>query len=266
MKREFLDLWVAAASALGMLYFMQDRFLFGRSKVPIDIPLGPYADAVKITTHEMAGVGGARLHGWSCGNTPLDAPNKVLLYFGGRYENVAWASRLATYLSGWTVYSFNYRSSTGTSSEATVKADALLIFDYIAAHQGGRPADFAIMGRGLGTAVAMTLASEVNAPRLVLLSPFQSLRSALTSSRWLSFLVPFVKAKFECLGVARSLSSRTLVLLAQNDTVVRPHESLKVADAMANAPMVVTIAQADHRSLARHRDVHCTLAAFLSID
>ena len=85
---------------------------------------------------------------------------RALLYFGGNAEDVAGnIESFAEAFSDRSLYLVNYRGyggSSGRPSEAGLVADALAVFDHVRTQHP----DIAVMGRSLGSGVAVQLAAE----------------------------------------------------------------------------------------------------------
>src|SRR5262249_39078509 len=150
---------------------------FGRTKHIRALAPGPHAGQYVRAAHHLQRPDGAVLEGWS--SHPADGVvDGVVLYFGGRNENVVWAPDMASWLPRHAIYAFNYRGfgrSTGRPSERAAKADALALHAWVAAREGReRMAGLATVGRSLGTAMALWVGQQVQAQRLVLMCPFES--------------------------------------------------------------------------------------------
>jgi uncharacterized protein len=104
-----------------------------------------------------------------------DRPN-ALIYFGGNAEDVnGSAGELAAAFPDHAIYLMQYRgygASTGEPSEQALISDALALFDSIRK----RHARIEVAGRSLGSGVAIQLASARPVARLVLITPFDSMR------------------------------------------------------------------------------------------
>lgn len=146
-------------------------------------------------------------------------PN-ALLYFGGNAEDVSCSlPSLSTAFPDYAVYLLHYRGyggSSGTPSEAALFADALALFDKVhTEHQ-----DIVVVGRSLGSGVAVHLASQRPVARLVLVTPYDSLQELAAQRfpyvpvRWL------LRDKFESWRYAQQVAAPTLVVAAEHDEVI----------------------------------------------
>ena len=105
---------------------------------------------------------------------PDDGP-KALLFFGGNAEDVTYTvPELAEVFPDRAVYAMHYRGYSGSSgrpSEAALRSDAQALFKLV--HD--RHADVIVVGRSLGSSLAIQLAAEEPVSRLVLITPFESI-------------------------------------------------------------------------------------------
>jgi pimeloyl-ACP methyl ester carboxylesterase len=266
---EELALGVAGAYAatVSTLALLQGRLIFGRPTVIRPLVPGPYAGHHEFEALHLAVAQGVELQGWAAWPKARAHPTGVLLYFGGRNENVAWAPAMASFLGPWTVYAFNYRGfgeSTGRASELHAKSDARRIVDEVFRLEHGVPENFSIMGRSLGCAIALAAARQVRPDKLVLLSPFDSLaaivqpRTILATMRWAHWQT------FDCLPDATATPARSLVLLAEDDARVPHRHSHRLADRLRNLQRVQVVADTNHRTLPRHLRTQQLVAAFLN--
>ena len=100
------------------------------------------------------------------------AGQKALIYFGGNAEDVS--SNLSSFSGAfpdYAIYLLHYRGyggSSGKASEEMLHADAQALFDKVHAQHP----NIAVVGRSLGSGVAIRLASQRPVSRLVLVTPF----------------------------------------------------------------------------------------------
>jgi fermentation-respiration switch protein FrsA (DUF1100 family) len=121
---------------------------------------------------------GTKLHGWY---VPHEASKRAILYCHGNGEHIAFNADLAAHLRDalqGSVFLFDYRGyghSEGQPSEEGCIADGRAAQDWLARRKGIKPSDIVLMGRSLGGAVAIALASEVGAQALVVETSFTSM-------------------------------------------------------------------------------------------
>jgi len=117
------------------------------------------------------------LHGWHAHH---DNPRAVILYCHGNAGNLTHRAPLLRILNqyvGASVFVFDYRGygkSEGRPSEGGLYADARAARAWLAEREGIAESDVVLMGRSLGGAVAIHLASEDGARALIIESTFTS--------------------------------------------------------------------------------------------
>lgn len=174
----------------------------------------------------------------------------AVIYFGGNAEDVtASLPTLQAAFPDRALYALRYRGfggSSGKPSEAALMADARLLFDQVhAAHP-----HIIVIGRSLGSGVAVHLASVRPVERLVLVTPYNSLQEIAAKQfpffpvRWL------LLDKFESWRYAPHVSAPTLLLAAEHDEVI-PRASTERLYAQFSAPLatLAVIRGASHNSL-----------------
>ena len=253
---------LAWAVLLAAVALAQGKLLFGRTWRIRRTHPGPAAEHRRAEAVWLLRPAGVRLQGWL--TLPVGVPpRRLLLWFGGRNEHVAWTPDLAGWLpDDCALLAFNYRSlgrSSGWPSEAACVADA----DAAAAWGLDRlnlpPDALLLAGRSLGSGIAMQLAARRNAAGrapagLVLITPFRSLRALLMRSPLLLPLAPLLRSPLDSEAAARTLRCRVLVLLAERDRQVPRGHSLRLVEVLREAGCAVSVmelAGTTHRSLAR---------------
>ncbi|KQV52890.1 hypothetical protein ASC95_08840 [Pelomonas sp. Root1217] len=243
---------------------LQGKLLFGRTWVIRRTDPGPAAARRRNEAVWLDRPGGVRLQGWL--TQPVDAPqpSRLLLWFGGRNEHVAWTPDLAGWLpDDCALLAFNYRSlgeSGGWPSEAACVADAQAAAAWGLARLGLPSTALHLAGRSLGTGVAMQLAARLAAAgrpvaSVALITPLKSLRAVLRRNLLLAPLTPWLRSPLDSVAAATAVKGAdVLVLLAEQDRQVPHAHSHTLVQALQRAGAAVTVHQlagTDHRSLAR---------------
>jgi len=150
---------------------------------------------------------------------PLNA-SKAIVYFGGNAEDVS--QNLASFSSAFpehALYLMHYRGYGGSTGQPTEKdnvADGLALFEKVRALH----TDVAIVGRSLGSGVAVQVASQVEASRLVLITPFESMVELgarlypLLPVRWLAL------DRYESDKFAPGIRVPTTIIMAEHDEII----------------------------------------------
>ncbi len=203
---------IAAAAVLCYLGLCAALFAFQRSLIylPQPCPQAAVADAVTlpvdgaeilVTVRERAG-----------------AP--AVIYFGGNAEVVPRAvPELADAFPDSALYLPHYRGycgSTGSPSEEALLADALAVYDMARR----RHDSVVVIGRSLGSAVAVHLAGSRPVTGLVLITPFDSL-TAVAARHYPFFPVRLLlRDRFDSRSRAAQVVAPTLILAAEHDEIV----------------------------------------------
>ena len=110
---------------------------------------------------------GTKLHGWFI---PHPNPTGAVLYCHGNGEDVAAVGELAAHLASVlqaSVFIFDYRGyghSEGRPNEAGCIADGCAAQTWLAERMKIKPADVVVIGRSLGSAVAVALGGRKRCP------------------------------------------------------------------------------------------------------
>ena len=264
LKSRLLDwLKLAGCIALGfpvLLYFLQERLLFFPQPLaqdPLKANTGAAVEPVSLLTPEQV-----RLQGWLVRAREPSAP--VLIYFGGNAEEVSWLVPSADQFAGWALLAFNYRgygASEGKPGEAELFRDALQIYDYAAKRAaGGR---VAVMGRSLGSGVAVHLAASRALAGVILVSPYDSIVSVAEGVYPFLPVSLMLRHRFDSLSRAPAIKAPLLCLVASDDRVIpRPH-SERLYAAWGGPKRWREIRPAGHDSIAGEPAHWQEIAAFL---
>ena len=150
---------------------------------------------------------------------PHNGPEAVI-YFGGNAEDVsATLPELMAAFPAQALFLMHYRGyggSSGAPSEQALHQDALALFDRVSA----KHPRVVVVGRSLGSGVAIRLATLRPVARLVLVSPYDSLQD-LAASLYPMFPVRWLLAdKFESRRYAAQVQVPTTIVAAERDDVI----------------------------------------------
>ena len=261
---------LTAASAYAAMswafWVAQKRLVFGRTTRIRTLTAGPFAGQHEVIPLWLDVAPSVSLQGWVA-RPRLGGTGKVLVYFGGRNEHVGWAAQMCSHLGPWSVYAFNYRgfgASGGHPSESSAKADALQVLDEVRRMEGATAQAPVVMGRSLGTAMAISAATQREVAQLVLLSPFDSVRSLLGQRRLSSSMAWLLNQEFDCLGDAARVTADTIILLAADDQRIPRQNSVRLARAFASLQHMSTVPLSNHKTLPRHPETLARIAALLN--
>jgi pimeloyl-ACP methyl ester carboxylesterase len=241
-------LYLALCAALfvfqrALIYFPQPRAV-GTPATLLTLPVDDVQVQVSVRSHE--------------------GPN-ALIYFGGNAEDVS------RNLPGFTqafpdyaLYLLHYRGfggSSGSPSEEAIARDALALFDRVHASHS----NIAVVGRSLGSGVAIRLASQRPVARLVLITPYNSLEE-LASRQFRGFPVKWLLSdKFESWRYASHITVPTRLIAAEHDEVIPRASTQRLYRHFANGvASLQVIAGTGHNSISDNPEYFKALGAGLS--
>ena len=249
-----------------VLYLLQERLIFLRAPLMEGdrraVALLPDTEEIEIEAED-----GTRLHGWLRHTTDDAQPRGLVLYFGGNAEEVSGQLHDAEALAPWSFAAINYRGyglSDGRPSEASLTADARVVYDWLAKLDGVDPNRIVVFGRSLGTGVAVQLAADRPVHAAVLVSPFDSLRSIAQSHYPFVPVSLLLKHPFDSLARAPAIPTPALVLVGADDRLVPPRLSQRLYDAWAGPKQWISIPDADHNDLHAQPGYWPAIHAFLN--
>ena len=210
---------------------------------------------------------GTRLCGWLM--TPrTPGPHPAVLYFGGRSEEVSWVVRDAGSLfPNMTVLALNYRgygNSHGMPDETLLVEDGCTLFDWLAALGQVDGRRIAVVGRSLGSGVAVQVAKERPAHSVVLITPYDSIL-AIAKKKFRAMPIEYMlRHRFESIKHAPSLKVPTYVLRAEVDDVVPHSHTDQLCQKLANLILDDVVPASDHMNIPYLEATQGRIAGFLS--
>jgi len=171
----------------------------------------------------------------------------ALIYFGGNAEDVsANLPGMAAIFPDHALYLLHYPGyggAPGRPSETALVADALALFDQVAA----RHPRVTVIGRSLGSGVAIQVASARPVERLVLVTPYDSLLKVATG-RFPGLPIGWIlRDRFESDRHALKVTAPTLLIAAANDNVIPRASTDRLLGRFAGGIATLgTLAGADH--------------------
>lgn len=159
---------------------------------------------------------------------------KALIYFGGNAEDVSLSlPAFSAAFPDRALFLLHYRGyggSSGKPSEEAIHRDALALFDRVHAEYS----NIAVVGRSLGSGVAVCLASHRPLSSLILVTPFDSIQE-LAARQFPYFPIRWLLTdKFESWRYAPAIRVPTLLLVAANDEVVPRSSTEKLYGAFSH--------------------------------
>lgn len=225
---------VAYLGFCGLLYFSQRSYLYFPTSRSADVPALTMSrgDAdVVVSTNNLNS-------------------NRAVLYFGGNAEDVSRSiTPLAAAFPGAAIYAMHYRSyggSTGAPTESGLVADGIALSSLVTKRHPG----IVIVGRSLGSGVAVQVAAVRRPERLVLVTPFNSI-AELAAELFRFFPTGLIlQDKYESWRYVGRMQVPTTIIMAADDEVIPDRSSRKLAQAFpAGVVDLVVIAGAGHNDV-----------------
>ncbi|HAK51080.1 MAG TPA: hypothetical protein DCM54_04130 [Gammaproteobacteria bacterium] len=223
------------------IYFTQDTLLFYPS------PSDPAIESRFRENEIRFSAGDDELRGWFI--PASDSKRPSLIFYGGNGQELSRSINSITSLGDYNYALVNYRGyglSTGRPTEDHLKSDALLILDTLAAKKRIDLANTIIMGRSLGTGVAIHVAANREVKGLVLISPFNSIEAIASD---IYFYLPvkwLIRHPFRSIDYVTYISAPTLIIKAENDRIIPASYTSDLIDAWRGPLEVVELNGTNH--------------------
>ncbi|GER13174.1 alpha/beta hydrolase [Variovorax boronicumulans] len=241
----------ASAAAIGslaaywtLLATRQGHILFNARKLPV-VHL---SEDFSTYSHPVPG---GMVRGYVYHPQGEDALQDLFIYFAGRGEDVRATAQMLHWLpEGFGFAALNYRGvadSQGAPSEIASVADAAQFASHL--RRAFPQARLHVVGRSLGTGVAIQLVARQEFASLQLITPYDSLLEVAKKRFPLVPLSLLLRHRFNSIEHSKEVAAKTQVLLAAKDDVV-PHErSEKLIAAWPTPVSVQTVSNSDHHNI-----------------
>jgi pimeloyl-ACP methyl ester carboxylesterase len=236
---------IAFSGATLLLYLLQDKMIF------FPQPTLPgnqtrYAGSQLRLQH-----GNVTLTGWFF-KGEIGPNNPLIIYYGGNAEDVSLNFDDLERFAAESFIFMNYRGyggSDGKPSETALLADALFVIDHMVAIERVDPRHIVLMGRSLGSGVAVQVAANRPVGGVILVTPFDSLVNVAKAHYPIFPVKWLLKHRFDSARLAPGIDVPALFLTANRDQVV-PIRFARNLEAAWGGPVTrVTIDGADHNSI-----------------
>jgi len=211
---------------------------------------------------------GVMLHGW------LKHPRRarpverfpLVIVFGGVRRETSWMIDRARRPDAWGWLFVNYRGyglSEGAPSEPVVVDDARLVYDYAASRPDVDASNIVVLGRSLGSYVAVKVAATRPARAAILATPFDSL-AAIGAKRYPYLpLGLLLGERYDSAAVAPSVKAPALFVFAEHDNVTPVENGAALASAWGGPYRTLTLAGARHYGIERREEFWRAVGDFL---
>ena len=254
---------VVAAVVIGvplLAYLLQERLIF----YPQPLSEAALADiGTKFPKGQNVfaqAADGTRLHAWHLPGPP-GAP--LVVYFGGNAEEVSWMLDEVKEAPnvGWLLVDYRgYGGSEGSPTEAALVADAQLWYDRFAP----QAKKIYVLGRSLGSGVAVRLAAERKVDAVILVTPFDSMVEV--GKRHYPYLPVslMLKHRFDSISHAPKMTAPLLCIVAMRDSIIPAEHAKLLFDAWAGPKRWLPLEEAGHNTVDSHPNYWPSINAFLN--
>ena len=222
------------------------------------MPLGPTAALRSENTSEAAA---------------LSSPNAAsasIVFFNGRREHPTSLFRALADLPHQSVLCFFYDGlgwSWRKPSERELVADGLAVLDAWAQHIGVPVERIGIVGRSLGSGLAVQVAAARPVQRLALISPYDRLASAVHARLpWLPriWLELWLRDAFDARRHIDSVRCPCMLVVGEQDRTAPAAASRALFDGWPGTLTELALPDSGHRGILKRADVHRALGRFFA--
>lgn len=235
---------------LAALAAVQDRLIFHPQKITadyaMDIADNPNVEEVVIQTQ-----GGVALHGWLVNHSGL-GKTPLIIYYGGNGEEVSGLIGQAGRLAGYALLLMNYRGyglSQGIPNERNICGDAELIYDELMKREDIDPDRLIVMGRSIGSGVAVHIAQTKKTAGVILVTPYDSLVNVVQKKVRFIPAALLLRSRFDSVSKAPQLTLPMLTLIAGRDEVIPKDHALRLVRQWGGPAEAVIIENTGHNDI-----------------
>jgi fermentation-respiration switch protein FrsA (DUF1100 family) len=250
----FLVLIVIYIGWMGSLYFLQEKLIFypSQSAEKVPVPAKMPVEEVFFETSD-----GVKLQGFY---VPTEGATETVLFFHGNAGNVSYRfDRLYVPWSlGKNALIFDYRgyglSEGEISNEVDLYLDGAAALDFLVSEKGAMPENVILWGRSLGAAVALELATKNSIKKLILESPFLSIRQ-LARERFWWFPSLLVRYQFDNKSKISEIEAPLLIFHSEEDETVPFAHGKKLLELASEPKELVPLSGEHNGSLSKSFEV-----------
>jgi pimeloyl-ACP methyl ester carboxylesterase len=205
-----------AVIGIALLYIFQGALIFFPQPVPPQ-NREPFAEYALTLAHE-----GKQLRGWYVPGK-VSATRPLVVYYGGNAEEVSGNLWDMARLEAGAYLFMNYRGygdSEGKPSQQNLCRDALYILDTLADREQIPLNHIVLVGRSLGSGVAVHVAAHRPVRGVILVTPFDSLLNVARRHYPVLPVRLLLKHPFDSAALAPDINIPALILIGRQDTII----------------------------------------------
>jgi len=261
---------VSVAGCVAPLFEPLERPLIFRPRALDEAEARALSHANHVVEVRVPTTDGVTLHGWL--KRPEQwlpgTPHPLVIMYGGVGQEVSEFVRRAHAGGHWGWLMINYRGfglSGGSPSERKVLGDAKRIYDWAVAQPDIDSSNIVVLGRSLGSYVAITVASTRRVRAAILATPFDS--AAALGEEHFTHGLPLgwlVKSRYNPALIAPLVSAPALFLLAEKDDVTPVKNGLALARRWGGKVKTVLLPGVGHTGLEYREEFWGSVGTYLA--
>jgi alpha-beta hydrolase superfamily lysophospholipase len=188
------------------------------------------------------------LHGWILN----PGRSKVMFYYGGNAEEVSLNLDDFIKFTEYSTVFINYRGygkSGGKPGQDVLFSDALFIFDQIINKAEEKYEEIVLFGRSLGSGIATYVASQRKVDKIILVTPYDSIRGIAKSHFPFLPVDLLLKHPFDSIEYSRKIDVPALILYAEFDNIIPYRNTEKLIKQLGSICKPIMIEKTDHNSI-----------------
>jgi len=247
---------------VALLYVFQDALIFFPQPIPRQ-NRAPFAAHALTLAHE-----GQQLRGWYVSGA-VSKRRPLLVYYGGNAEEVSGNLWDMARLQAGAYLFMNYRGygdSEGKPSQKNLCRDALYILDTLAARENIPMNHIVLMGRSLGSGVAVYVAAHRPVRGIILVTPFDSLLNVARHHYPVLPVKYLLKHPFDSAALAPGVKMPALVIIGDQDNIIPNQRSTELAQQWGGPLETMVIEGAGHNDIQLDHRYWEAINSFLSVE
>lgn len=197
---------------------------------------------------------GTQICGWLAKAHRAGKP-PLLMYFGGNAEEVSYLLAELDNFEGYSLALMNYRGyglSRGKPGEKALFGDAIAAYDYFSQRDDVDNENMVVMGRSLGSGVAVYLAQNRPVKGVILVTPYDSITSVAHEQFPYLPVSLLLKHHFDSVSRAPFIKAPLLALVAGQDDIIRPHHAKRLVERWGGPYTLKLLDNAGHNTIDSH--------------
>lgn len=228
-----ITLIVSYLCLLIFLFVIQESLIFYPQKISFQyykeiINNNSNVEAVEVETGDRL-----TLRGWLVHSSSHRGAEKapLIIYYGGNAEEISHLISEIDQFNGYSLLLMPYRGygvNDGKPNESSLFQDAELIYDYILQRPDIDPQRIVVMGRSIGSGVAVYIAKGRKTQGVILVTPYDSLLSVAQGQMRYVPVALILRNRFNSIERTSGITTPMLALIAANDEVISPKHAWRL--------------------------------------